>query len=406
MADRVLKALGRRFGDLKVRPKLMVLHNLFFLVLALSVYLAIIPPLERQMARSEAREATAAGAATTAEVAARHEFYEQAVRRARWTLAIALALVYGLAVVLLEAVIMPLYLYRPMRLLLEADRATRRGDTDRELIDPALISGDEIGEIMRSRNETVAQLRKNQADLTAKNELLERQDRLVSLGMLSASIAHELNTPLAVLHGSIEKLRETVEDDAAQQRLARMHRVTDRLRKISESLLDFARVRRKEMAPVAMRRVIDEAWELVRIDEKSATVRFSNAVSRDDIVTGDTDRLVQVFVNLLRNALNAVQSTGTISVQSRRYDAEGRPWIAVSVEDDGPGIPEDVLPQIFEAFVSSRLDARGTGLGLTVAEGIVHQHGGTIEAANRTGGGARLAIRLPAAAVRTGGTRA
>ena len=64
---------------------------------------------------------------------------------------------------------------------------------------------------------------------------------------------------------------------------------------------------------------------------------------------------------------------------------------------DGPGIPPDVLPQIFEAFVTSRLDARGTGLGLTVAEGIVHQHGGTIVAGNRTGGGARLEVRLPAA---------
>jgi signal transduction histidine kinase len=70
----------------------------------------------------------------------------------------------------------------------------------------------------------------------------------------------------------------------------------------------------------------------------------------------------------------------------------------VDVDDDGPGIPEDVLPQIFEAFVTSRLDAKGTGLGLTVAEGIVQQHGGTIEASNRPGGGARIEVRLPAAA--------
>jgi signal transduction histidine kinase len=67
------------------------------------------------------------------------------------------------------------------------------------------------------------------------------------------------------------------------------------------------------------------------------------------------------------------------------------------VEDDGPGIPAELLPNIFEAFVTTRLDARGTGLGLAVAEGIVSQHGGTIEASNRPGGGARLEVRLPAA---------
>ncbi len=72
--------------------------------------------------------------------------------------------------------------------------------------------------------------------------------------------------------------------------------------------------------------------------------------------------------------------------------------MAVEVEDDGPGIPHDVLPNIFEAFVSSRLDARGTGLGLTVAEGIVDQHGGTITASNRVGGGACLKVALPASA--------
>jgi signal transduction histidine kinase len=67
------------------------------------------------------------------------------------------------------------------------------------------------------------------------------------------------------------------------------------------------------------------------------------------------------------------------------------------VDDDGPGIPEDVLPNIFEAFVTSRLDSRGTGLGLTVAEGIVHQHGGALTACNRPEGGARLEVKMPAA---------
>jgi len=132
---------------------------------------------------------------------------------------------------------------------------------------------------------------------------------------------------------------------------------------------------------------------LVAIDEKAASVRFTNETGEVDCVRGNSDRLMQLFVNLLRNALYAVPGGGRIRVSSRR---EGD-FVAVGVEDDGAGIPPDVWPEIFEAFVTTRLDARGTGLGLTVAEGIAHQHGGSITAANRPEGGACLEVRLPAA---------
>lgn len=384
MGPKPLSGLGKAFGNLKIRPKLIVLHNLFFVVLSTAVYVSVSPE----------------------------------TARAKWLVAAALALVYVLAVLLLELVIMPTYVYRPLRLMLAADEATQRGDEEHELIDPAEIAEDEIGQIMRSRNATVSELRKRESDLgqalatlervaedlKRKNEMLETarksladQDRLASLGMLSASVTHELNTPLAVLEGSIEKLIETVADPAAQQRLERMKRVTGRLRRISESLLDFARVPQREMEPVPVQRIVAEAWLLVSIDEKAASVTFRDYTSADDLVIGDADRLVQVFVNLLRNALGAVGSSGTIAVHSRRLSGGGKCWVAIDVDDDGPGIPADVLPQIFEAFVTSRLDARGTGLGLTVAHGIVQRHGGTLEAGNRPGGGARLEVRLPAA---------
>ncbi len=262
------------------------------------------------------------------------------------------------------------------------------------MIPPGEILGDEIGRIMRSRNETVAALRRQEDELAAALRRLEEQDRLVSLGLLSASVAHELNTPLAVLNGSIEKLIETTDDQPTLDRLARMQRVAQRLQKISESLVDFSRVRHQHMGPLVIRPLIEEAWGLVAIDDKSATIAFVNHVGADDAVIGNPDRLVQVFVNLLRNALNAVESpSGKIDVRAR-YGPRG---ITIAVEDNGRGIPPDVLPEIFDAFVSTRLDARGTGLGLTVAEGIVRQHGGTISASNRTEGGARLEVTLPAA---------
>jgi signal transduction histidine kinase len=469
--------LPKSFGDLNVRPKFMVLHNLFFLILAASVYLALIPTFESRVAIAKSRELSLltrlisedrplqlpgleaynfnegtadalgipaaarewmelhpgqvyrdTGAARIYRLApatgqfrsmdAPNEFYDEVVQRAKITLFIVLGLLYCLAILLLELVIMPRYVYGPIRRFLDADVAIQTGQRDAELIPERVIYGDEIGQIMRSRNATVEELRQQERNLeealealevtaeelkTKNSQLeaakasLEEQDRLASLGLLSASVAHELNTPLAVLQGSIEKLSETIRDSLAQERLARMRRVAQRLKKISESLVDFARQRKREMEVVPLRPLVDEAWSLVAIDEKSSQVTFRNCVQPGAPVYGNADRLIQVFVNLLRNSLNAVDSEGTITVGSQPMTENGRRWTSISVEDNGPGIPAEVLPDIFEAFVTTRLDSRGTGLGLTVAEGIVTQHGGQITASNRKDGGARLEIKIPAA---------
>jgi two-component system NtrC family sensor kinase len=395
--------VARTFGNLKVRPKLMVLHNLFFLVLTCSAYFTLIPLFEQQVTVARDREVqilerAAAAAGKPVNLTLPERSYEQELRRAKVTLFLVLGSIYVLAVLLLELVIMPEYVYSPLRRMLEADAATQAGNRERELIPDSEILDDEIGYIMRSRNETVESLRRHEDELARALRRLEEQDRLVSLGLLSASVAHELNTPLSVLNGSIEQLIESSPDAQTLNRLTRMQRVTQRLRRISESLVDFARVRKQSMEPLAVRALIDDAWSLVAIDEKASSVELINEAGAEAQVVGNSDRLAQVFVNLLRNALNAVEAgTGKIVVRSRRAERRGEAGIVVGVEDNGPGIPADVLPDIFEAFVTTRLDARGTGLGLTVAEGIVTQHGGSITASNRAEGGACLEVWLPAA---------
>jgi len=390
----------------------MVLHNIFFLVLTCVVYFSLIPLFERLVSDARAREVaileqvpgTSGGGSAGQTLPALplkkippQPSYEQTVLRARITLFLGLGAIYVLAVLLLESTIMPLYVYQPIRRMLSADAATRAGDREAEIIPQEEILDDEIGQIMRSRNESVAAMRQNEDELATALRRLEEQDRLVSLGLLSASVAHELNTPLAVLNGSIEKLIETTTDKPTLDRLERMQRVAQRLRRISESLVDFSKVRKQNMEPTAVRPLIEEAWSLVAIDEKSSSVEFSNQAKPEHKVIGNSDRLLQVFVNLLRNALNAVDNTGVIEVRTRRETRGARATIVITVEDNGPGIPSDVLPDIFDAFVTTRLDARGTGLGLTVSEGIVTQHGGTITASNRLHGGACLEVTLPSA---------
>src|SRR5258708_3064686 len=234
------RGLGQLFRDLQVRPKLMVLHNVFFVVLTVTIYFAL-----------------------------GHEI----PARAQANLIVILGAIYVLAVLLLETTIMPLYVYRPLQLMLDADNATQDDDREHELIDDREIPGDEIGQIRRSRNLTILQLRKHEEDLQDAMRRLEAQDRLVHLGLMSASVAHELNTPLSVLQGSIEKLTETTKDAVALDRLARMLRVTQRIKKISESLVDFSRARTEQMGPVPVQPLIAESWGRVSIDEQAQGVR-------------------------------------------------------------------------------------------------------------------------------------
>ena len=372
----------------------------------------------------------------------------EAVGRLYLLLAVALGLVYLLVAVALEIFVLPQHVYGPIRTMLRADLALREGRRDQELIPAAAIPADELGEIMLSRNESVIALRQHEQDLAAalgrleevatdlarKNHLLEaakrnmvESDRLASLGLMSAGIAHELNTPLAVLKGLVEKLQRCVGAGAAfkaggsgaaggavsAEEAALMLRVVGRLERLSESLLDFARVRPGKSAMTGLGALVDEAWTLVRLDREAEAVELVSAVPADLIAYCDGDRIVQVLVNLLRNSVDAMTGggAGTRTVRPRIVvvgesvsTGDGR-WASVTISDSGPGIDAALIERLFEPFVSTRLDAKGTGLGLAVAEGIVREHGGKILARNRPeGGGAVFEILLPVVAPLAGAT--
>ena len=338
-------------------------------------------------------------------------------------LTVALLAVYALVALTLEVLILPRHVYAPIASLLRADRAVREGRTCEELIPDAEIPADELGQIMRSRNESIRQVRRQErelsdsferiervaGDLRRKNHLLEtaRQnladaDRLASLGVMSAGIAHEINTPLAVIKGLVEQARArdgVLRTDEAEL----LTRVVGRLERLSESLLDFARARPPDTKPHAVRGLVEEAVTLVRIDRQSAGTTFENLVPEGLSVPCDGDRIIQVLVNLVRNAVDALGRSprsagghGVIRIEADRVARDGRRWATVTVSDNGPGIDPAVLPKLFEPFISTTLDARGTGLGLAVAEGIVAEHGGVIVAGNMPGReGARFEILLP-----------
>ncbi len=335
----------------------------------------------------------------------------------------ALLAMYAIVVIAIEVLVLPKHVYEPIRQMLRADRAVQDGDARHELIPDSTIPSDELGEIMRSRNASVLALRRQESaltetldqlevvavDLKKKNHLLETAqrnladaDRLASLGMMSAGIAHELNTPLAVVKGLAERVERSSRGQAKpldESESALLVRVVGRLERLSESLLDFARVRPPLTSINPAAQLIDEAITLVRLDRETSQVHITNLAPRDIYLTCDGDRIVQVLVNLIRNAVDAIRSAGkgtTIRIDAAHETRVDSSWLTITISDDGPGIDPDLLPRLFEPFVSSRLDARGTGLGLAVAEGIVREHGGMIAARNLPArSGAEFQILLP-----------
>lgn len=375
-------------------------------------------------------------------LSARNPETRAAVRRLYVLLVIALLAVYALVAAALEIFVLPDAVWRPIRATLAADRAIQEGRRESELIDESIIPHDELGEIMRSRNRTVERLRWQEAELNAalakleivandlkrKNHLLEAArrnladaDRLASLGMMSAGIAHELNTPLAVLKGLVEKLNSSPGSiDPPQARL--MLRVVGRLERLGDGLLDFARARPPSTRPADLRLLVQDAAELVLLDRDVRAASIANEVPPGTQLECDADRLVQVLVNLIRNAADAASGGGSpagrpnghaargrVEVRAEPQTRDGRDWLSITVTDDGPGIDPAILPRLFEPFASTRLDSRGTGLGLAVSEGIIREHAGLLLARNRPDArGAQfeilIPVRQPAAAERSEST--
>lgn len=348
----------------------------------------------------------------------------------------ALLAVYALVALALEAFVLPRHVYGPIRRLLRADRAVQEGRRLEELIPESAIPADELGEIMRSRNRSIASLRRHEraladalaqlhevaTDLRRKNHLLEAAqrnladaDRLASLGMLSAGLAHELNTPLTVLKGLVEKLQPGGRAAVAPDEAALMLRVVRRLERLGESLLDLARVRPPACIPTDLGGLVDEAVTLVRLDRDARLVRIDARIPPGFVVPCDPGRMLQVLVNLIRNALDASRENaapartaavearaneachvGSVEIDARAFDRDGGRWASIVIRDDGPGFRPEVLSRLFEPFFSTRLDSRGTGLGLAVSQGIAREHGGLILARNRADRrGAELEILLP-----------
>jgi signal transduction histidine kinase len=238
-------------------------------------------------------------------------------------------------------------------------------------------------------------------DVTDRAELEQRlvqADKLSSIGLLAAGVAHEVNTPLAVISTYAQMLAKQVADDSQKSLiLDKIARQTFRASEIVNSLLNFSRASAASFGEVGLNRVIQEALSLVEHQILKTGIQVK-AILEPNLppVHGNAGKLQQVFLNLFLNARDAMPSGGTLEVRTWAEDS----GVKVEVADTGRGIAPEHLHRIYDPFFTTKAALKGTGLGLSVTYGIIQEHGGSIGVANRRAGGAVFRIELPFAVSR------
>jgi hypothetical protein len=242
-------------------------------------------------------------------------------------------------------------------------------------------------------------------DVTDRAELEQRlvqADKLSSIGLLAAGVAHEVNTPLAVISTYAQMLAKQMAEDSPQKTviLDKIAKQTFRASEIVNSLLNFSRTSSTSFGDVSLNKVVQETLSLLEHQLQKSGVQIKTDLDASlPPIHGNTGKLQQVFLNLFLNARDAMSGGGTLEVRTWRDGGA----VKVDVADSGHGIAPEHLRRIYDPFFTTKGQHKGTGLGLSVTYGIIQEHGGSIEVTNRPDGGARFHLELPVsrAAART-----
>ncbi len=321
-------------------------------------------------------------------------------------------------------------IYRPIGRLLGAMERVEKGDLTATLVD---VADDELGRLAVGYNKMLAQVRtmtderelrrqsleqkiaEATAELSERNAQLEdlnrelwettrrltEMERLAAAGQTAAQFAHEVGTPLNLISGHVQLLGAGLNGDArARTRIETIGVQIERIERIVRGMLDRTRPEDTERAPVDLNALLERIFEVTHpaLDARQVVL---DADMESDLprISGTFDRLQQVFINLINNALDAMPGGGTLTITSRARPAEdhsGKRDVIVEVSDTGTGMPESVRARAFDAFFTTKERGRGTGLGLVVTRQIVREHDGDIEIVSVVGKGTTLRLKFPA----------
>lgn len=237
-------------------------------------------------------------------------------------------------------------------------------------------------------------------DITVEKKLEQQiiqSERLAAMGQMIGGFAHELNNPLTSILGMSELLQDGDLAEPARKHLTLMQQQARRAAEIVQNLMYFSRPPAPGKTSIDLSELVQRTLHLhaYSLRKSNITIDFLPGVSLPP-VSGDAHQLMQVFLNLILNseqAIREVRDRGTLRIRLE----PGEKTVAVVLQDDGPGIPADILPNIFDPFYTTKRPGRGTGLGLSICKAILREHNGNVEATSGRGGGAVFTVTLPIA---------
>jgi two-component system, NtrC family, sensor kinase len=226
-------------------------------------------------------------------------------------------------------------------------------------------------------------------------EQMTQTEKLTSLGLLAAGVAHEVNTPLAVISNYIQMLaKQMPEGDPRQSIIDKIVKQTFRASEIVNNLLNFSRTGAAEAASVDVNRVVEETLSLVAHPLRTSQIQVVKELSESlPPVHGSANKLQQVFLNLFLNARDAMPGGGMLEVRTAAHNGS----VEIEIADTGAGIPREDIHRIFDPFFTTKPNGRGTGLGLSVSYGIIKEHAGKIDVRSTPGKGTSFHVEFPAA---------
>jgi two-component system NtrC family sensor kinase len=225
-------------------------------------------------------------------------------------------------------------------------------------------------------------------------EQMSQTEKLTSLGLLAAGVAHEVNTPLAVISNYIQMLaKQMPEGDPRQSIIEKIVKQTFRASEIVNNLLNFSRTGAGEVADIDVNRVVEETLSLVAHPLKTSQIQVVKQLGPTlPAVRGSANKLQQVFLNLFLNARDAMPGGGMLEVRTAAHNGS----VEIEVVDTGAGIPREHIHRIFDPFFTTKASGRGTGLGLSVSYGIIKEHAGKIDVRSTPGKGTSFHVEFPA----------
>jgi signal transduction histidine kinase len=232
-------------------------------------------------------------------------------------------------------------------------------------------------------------------ELAEAQRVLERTQRIEALGRIAGGVAHDFNNILTVIQGNVDLLRHTAQSpEELEESLTRIQETVARAARLTRQLLTFGKRSPLRPMPVNLRQIVQATLDLLR-QVVPSNIEMTLSCDEDEIVSLlDQALLEQIVLNLVTNARDAIAGTGHIRVELVRVDA-AEPRLLLRVSDDGSGMDEQHLKRIFEPFFTSKVEGRGTGLGLAAVQNAVNQLGGQISVDSRPGQGTRFEVSLP-----------